>query len=178
MTKKKKKNTKKNKIQISPLYLFLLIIFAIVTIASPASLLVLFIGLMPSFVAFFVDNTPKKSTAISVLAFNITFCIPFLTDLWQQGFKIGGFNAGLDIISDPVSIIVMYMGATVGYGLHWLTTSVMENFLKSKMELRRKSIVKKQQALVKLWGPEVKSDYDASKESDEAAQDNTEQQEA
>lgn len=172
---KKKKKKKQNKQWL--LQLCGLVTFMLIGAISPAALMLLGIGLVPSYVAFFTDRAPKKSTAIAVLMFNLAGCMPYLMQAWNQGLR-GSIAAGIGLISDPATIVVMYSGAMVGYGLSWLLSGVIQNALHMRLTQRLKSIQKKQDELVKNWGSELKAmshssgdDNDDSQQASSSAQD-------
>jgi len=147
---KKKKGGKGNKVG-GKLQLFIVMLL-VLSIAFVSSAVILFIGLMPMFVAFFVDRSKKKTKSITVGAMNIAGCTPFLMELWTSG---GGMDRALSIILDPMAIIVIYAAAGVGYIIDWAMTLVVAAILYQRGIARKKAIEMRQIELEKRWGKEV-----------------------
>jgi len=146
LTKAQKRQKHKRK---RSLIFFFSTCMAIVALPTTVFLLV---GLLPTFVSFIVDRTKRKAQTMSVGALNLAACSPFLLDLWRHG---NSFGMMLDIISDPINIIIMYVGALAGYMVDWTLSGLISGILYKKAEMRVKEIEKKQKELVKRWGKEV-----------------------
>lgn len=130
----------------------LLLIFAVVGVWFMSSALILVIGLMPLFVAFFVDSSPNKTKAITVGAMNIAGITPFLIELWTTEATM---DKALTIIFDPMAIIVIYSAAGVGYVIDWAVTLMVASFMYQRGVARKKAIEERQAELIKRWGEEV-----------------------
>jgi hypothetical protein len=104
------------------------------------------------FVAFFVDRSQKKTRAITVGAMNIAGCTPFVMELWTTDSSM---EKALSIIMDPVSIIIMYVAAGVGYLIDWVVTAAVAGFLYQRGISRKDAIVKSQKEMIERWGEEV-----------------------
>ncbi len=148
---KRKPKRRKGKKQSRWLHTMLvgLILLSIVFLSSAV---VLFIGLLPMFVAFFVDRSKKKTKAITVGAMNIAGCVPFLMELWTSG---GTMETALSIIFDPMAIIVIYAAAGIGYLIDWTATIMIANLLYQRGVARKDTIEKRQKELIERWGEEV-----------------------
>ena len=123
--------------------------------------IVLIAGLLPSFVAVFVDRSRKKTKPITVGAMNLAGCSPFLIELWVQGHTV---PKALSVISSPMAIVVMYAAAAVGYLLDWAVTGAVANFMYQRGLDRQKAIAKRQAELMERWGKEVTGDVPLDEE--------------
>ncbi len=174
--RKKKKNVKKTKVSFGQIVLVVfLLVFAL--IMAPTTFFLL-IGMLPTWVLLFVDNTPRKSKTIAVGSVNLAACFLFLVKIWQYGNE---FSTAIEIITQPMSIVVMYCGAALGYFLDWSLSSVAVNILYERSRGRSKAIDLRKNELVKRWGPEVQgsvtgdsiSEEDADADGDSSGEDKT-----
>lgn len=124
----------------------------VMAIIFMASTIVLLVGMLPTVVAIFVDRTRQKNKAVTVGAMNLAGCTPFLLELWSQGHNVG---KSIDIITDPMAIVVMYAAAAVGYIIDWAMTGLVAGILYDRGQKRAVAIKKKQEELVERWGKEV-----------------------
>ncbi|MCC6597249.1 MAG: hypothetical protein IT559_00470 [Alphaproteobacteria bacterium] len=144
--KKKKRSGAKFKVQI-----FLIGFLLLSAVFLPTAVL-LFISLMPMFAAFFIDTTKKKLKTVTVGAMNMAGCMPFLMELWTSDHTL---EKSLDIILDPMAIIVVYAAAGVGYLIDWTLTSLVASMAYQRAISRKKAIEERQAALIERWGLEV-----------------------
>src|SRR5580704_3412906 len=49
------------------------------------TVVLIFLGLTPTLIAFFVDNDNEKSSAAAIGAMNCAGIVPFVIDLWIEG---------------------------------------------------------------------------------------------
>lgn len=145
---------RKGRLSVSGL-MFLFCLLVISSIFLPTTIL-LFIGMLPTIVAGYIDRTRRKAKTITVGAMNFAGCSPFLFQLWQQGHT---YQNSLDIILDPITITIMYIAAAAGYFLDWGMSGVVASFLQQKGIVEQKIIKEKQQELVERWGREVTGDF-------------------
>jgi len=143
---KTKKSAKKGK---NHLFLVALLILSGVFISTA---FVLFISLIPMFVAFFVDRSKKKYKAITVGAMNIAGCTPFLLDLWSSDHTL---DKAFSIILNPMAISVVYAAAGAGYLIDWTMTIIIANILYQRGQARIKALESRQGELIERWGIEV-----------------------
>lgn len=149
--KKKKKKSKMIKLRLPKREIFVIMLL-LMSIVFSSSALILFIGLLPLFVAFFVDRSKKKTRVITVGAMNIAGCTPFLMKLWMGG---GAIEQAVSIIFDPMAIIVIYSAAGAGYVIDWGMTLLVASILYQRGIARKKAIEKRQEELIQRWGKEV-----------------------
>ena len=130
----------------------LLIFIAVLSIVFLPTAVILFVGLIPSFVAFFVDSTPKKTKAVTVGSYNVMGCVPFMLDLWEVS---GDLDVAIDILFTPLTLVVIYAAAAVGYFIYWGAGLVISSFFYQQGQSRRSDIVKRKQELIERWGRDV-----------------------
>jgi len=142
---------KKNSGQKAQVYMMLVCI-ALTSAVFLSTAMIFYIGLIPSFVAFFVDQSPKKSKAVTVLAFNFMGCLPFVGQLWAGD---GTLALALNVMVNPVALVVIYSAAGVGYIIDWVAATSASSILYNQAVGRQTAIGKRQEDLVKRWGPSV-----------------------
>lgn len=113
--------------------------------------ILLVIGMLPTVVAALIDRK-GGARAITVGALNLCGCIPFLMDLWTKGHTTG---LALSLITDPLTIIVMYAAAGIGYMIDWALSGIVATILIQRSTSRLEAIRKRQGELVERWGKEV-----------------------
>ncbi len=129
-----------------------LIAFILLGLAFLPTSMLLFFGMLPSIVAFFVGARGRGVRASTIVAMNLAGCVPFVFKLWTTG---NDFEASIDIVSDMQSLVIMYMAAAFGYMIDWVVTGIVSSYLYQKGINRMKAIRKRQKALIELWGEEV-----------------------
>lgn len=146
-----KKTQKKKRSSSLSTNVFLVVLLLMSVVFLPTAI-IFFIGLLPTFVAFFVDRNKRKIKPVTVGAMNLAGCMPFVMELWTTGHSMSG---AVSIIFDPMAIIVIYAAAGVGYLLDWVVTIAVARFLYQRGLSRQKAIEKRQGELIKRWGEEV-----------------------
>ncbi|MCB1721006.1 MAG: hypothetical protein KDI11_04555 [Alphaproteobacteria bacterium] len=131
--------------------LFLIVLILMAAVFLPVAV-ILFIGLLPTFVAFYADRNKKKIKPITVGAMNIAGCMPFIMELWTTDMSM---SKALSVIMDPMAIIVIYSAAGIGYLIDWAVTMLVANFLYQRGRSRKNTIEKRQTELIARWGEEV-----------------------
>jgi hypothetical protein len=116
---------------------------------------VLFIGMLPTVMARLTDKTKEKTKVLTVGFMNFAGCFPFLYELVDTGLKL---ENALQILSDPLTIVMIYSCAVLGYAVEWLVTNMVAGLLVQKGRNRLETIKKIQEGMVKQWGPEVMGD--------------------
>ncbi|MAQ70783.1 MAG: hypothetical protein CL565_01175 [Alphaproteobacteria bacterium] len=109
----------------------------------------------PSIVASFIDKTKERLKALTVGCVNLGFCFPYWMKLVQGGHTP---EKAMQILN-PESLIVMYLGAGLGYLLEWICVYISVTLTQKKNKSRLKSIEKEKQHLTEKWGVEVTGNY-------------------
>lgn len=134
----------------------------LILLIVPAALIVLpttilfGIGMIPTIVAYVVDRDPDKSAPITVGGLNFCGCMPFAIDLWKHQHTIG---AAAKVFADPLSWLVMYSAAAVGWGIYYGIPPMVAGMEVTRAEKRVEVLKQKKVALVQEWGPDVAGDY-------------------
>jgi hypothetical protein len=140
------------------IFLSFLMIAAVVFI--PTTML-LFIGMLPTLVIRFIDRTPDRNRVLTVGFTNFAGCFPYWFQLVDDGHKIENAVA---ILSDPVTIVVMYISALAGYLIEWSLTGMIAGMVVQRGKKRLTEIEKLQKETVLRWGEEVTGDIPLDKD--------------
>ncbi len=124
----------------------------LLSLAFLQSTILIVVGMLPTLAAAVVDRTGKGTLAITIGAMNLAGCSPFLIQLWMNGHEL---DMGVEMLSNPFTIIVMYSGAAIGYVINWSLSGVVEALMVKKYSKRLEDISKRQEELEKRWGKEV-----------------------
>jgi hypothetical protein len=118
------------------------------------------ICLLPTLVAAIIDNHPQKTAWLTVGAMNVAGTIP----VWFQMLDAGQYSmldagraipAAFQLISQPMTVIISYGGAAIGWIIYYKVTPLVAAIVQSKNERRLRDIDKRQKTLVKKWGDGV-----------------------
>lgn len=133
-----------------------MVVLCLMSAVFVASTFLLFIGMLPTLVSFYVDRTKQKSRVVTVGALNLAGCTPFLYELWGAGHTL---DYSIYLITSPQTIVVVYAAAGVGYLLDWALSGIVSSILHQKGVTRHKQIQKRKKDLIERWGPEVTGEY-------------------
>lgn len=150
---KKGKKTKSGKLPWSAQ--MMLIMGAGMGLVFLQSTIIIAVGMLPTIVAALADKTGKGTLAITVGAMNLAGCSPFLIELWLSGHEL---DMGVKMISNPITIVVMYSAAAIGYVINWSLSGMVETVMVKKLHRRTKDIEERKAALKGIWGDEVTGD--------------------
>lgn len=131
--------------------MFMALAFMVGSIFLPTST-ILVVGMLPTIVCFLTERSRKKNRMITVGAMNLAGCMPFLLELWSKG---NSFQMAVQIIEEPMTLVIIYGAAAIGYLIDWSMVGIVANIMVQKALMRQKSIIERQEELVKRWGEEV-----------------------
>ncbi len=126
--------------------------FMLVALLFMPTTMIIMVGMLPSLVAFYVDNDRRKMGAMAILFLNLTPVVVYVMILWGKKHDI--VNA-LDILMDPMTVTVIYFSCFVGMMLNKFIPPIVGDFLRRNGVKRLAKIEKEQKELVKAWGPDV-----------------------
>ena len=129
-----------------------LALIASLFVALP-TVMVLAFGLVPTLVAFLIDPYKRKYCTRCVGALNVAGVVPYLLRLWSEGTN--SIEDVVLILGDPLSWMVMYAAAGLGWLLYLGLPSVISVYLTIKSEQRSRTLKSRQAELVDIWGEEV-----------------------
>lgn len=154
--KKKKKTNKKSVIGKMGFRAWVLVLISLVTaIVFFPSTLLLTVGLLPTLMAAVYVSAGHKNKVLTIGALNFAGCFPFLMMIWDTTDRM---QKSLELLADPVTTVVMYSAAAVGYVLNWGVTKTVKNVMLLGANNKIKSIEKEKEALEDRWGREVRGD--------------------
>ncbi|MGH1402922.1 MAG: hypothetical protein ACRBDL_01635 [Alphaproteobacteria bacterium] len=131
--------------------IFLIALILLGVIFLPTSLLLL-VGMLPSGFAFIVGARGRGVRASTVAAMNLSGCMPYIFKLWASG---NDFEVSIDILSDPQTIMIMYLAAAFGYMIDFVVTGLVSSYLFQKGVRRMRAIKERQKVIISHWGREV-----------------------
>lgn len=117
----------------------------------PTTILFL-VCMIPTMVAYIVDNSFNKTIWVTVGVMNLAGTIPAWFRLWDVGHTI---QNAFYVIMQPMTIIVSYGGAAVGWFIYINVTPFIASIIVMKNESRLKQINKRVQELSRKWGDDV-----------------------
>ncbi len=164
---KKKKSGKKGKKGNGLSFkgrLFLIGLILLGIIFLPTSMLLL-VGMLPSGFAFIIGHRGRGVRASTVAAMNLSGCTPYIFKLWASG---NNFEVSLDILSDPQTIMIMYLAAAFGYMIDFVVTGLVSSYLFQKGVRRMRAIKERQKVIISHWGREVAGAHMEEDEDQEA----------
>lgn len=128
------------------------VVLMLVLILSPATMLVLSVGMLPTVVAFIIDRAPKRYATTTVGALNFAGVFPFLFRLWLYGNDLYAATA---VLTDPPSLVAMYLAAAVGWGLYTGAPPAMAAIRRISAANTVRKLEARQKQLTEEWGSEV-----------------------
>jgi hypothetical protein len=120
--------------------------------------MILAAGLLPTAVAAVVDRLPGRYLPRTVGPTNLAgTALPVLT-LFRNDFSISG---ALHVLMDPHNWLIMYGGAAIGWGLHWVMPQIAHVTLDMIAKQTEQRLRRRADQLVGEWGAEVSGDRTA-----------------
>ena len=132
-------------------FTFLLLGVPTAIFAMPTALLIA-VGMVPSLVAYIIDRDPEKSAPMTVAPLNMCGILPFMMELWKHDHTM---QAAITKIADPLTWLVMYGAAGVGWALYFLVPPIVTNIEVMRAQGRIESLNGRKKDLIEEWGPDV-----------------------
>ncbi|NQV48791.1 MAG: hypothetical protein HQ504_13550 [Rhodospirillaceae bacterium] len=126
--------------------------FVVILVMSLPTVLLVFLGLLPTFVAYVVDLSPKKNAAFCVGGINLCGVFPFMMELWTGENTM---SQSIDILTNPYSLIVMFGASALGWMVYQSLPPVVAAFLTVIAQRRVSTLRNNQRNLIKEWGEDV-----------------------
>ena len=123
-------------------------------ILSPSSLMILSLGMLPTLVAFFCDQTEHKYAVYCVGGLNFCGTLPFLLKLISDHT----LSAAMNIMGNVFSLAIILGAAGFGWVLFLSIPPVISSFLIIMSDSRVKSLKITQQKIIDEWGSSVVED--------------------
>jgi hypothetical protein len=150
---KKKKSSKPKSSKMRVIYYIVGFILLIVILSFAAVLFIL--GMLPSFVASYIDRTQDRSQCRVVAACNFSGVMPYIVPLFKGGEITS--DAVNKLLFDPTVWLVMYGAAGAGWFLVWFFPQAVHFFLNLVQDSSVGGLRTKQQQIVDEWGLEVET---------------------
>ncbi|MBM3617691.1 MAG: hypothetical protein FJX23_04020 [Alphaproteobacteria bacterium] len=150
---KQKKTKGKKKGGVGTVVLGLFATLILIYFLSFAALLVI-LGLVPSFVAGYVDRTPDKAKAKVVAACNLAGIVPFVSDLVKQGITSNNVHS---VLLSGYTWLVMLGAAGLGWALVWGFPKASHAVLGYMQKSNVAALRKRQQQIIDEWGKDVET---------------------
>ncbi|MBL4692784.1 MAG: hypothetical protein JKY92_05590 [Magnetovibrio sp.] len=123
----------------------------LVVLAGP-TMIVLFFGLLPSFVAIIVDHSKGKSAAFCVGSINFIGVFPYVVKLWGTD---NTFNDAFAITTDLLSMLVMYASAAFGWLFFMFLPPLIASVVVIMQQRKVAQLRGEQKDLIEEWGADV-----------------------
>ena len=144
--------------------LLLLIIAApLIAVLLPTTML-LCLGLIPTAAVYLQDKTREKSFTITVGLLNLCGVLPSIGELWSRGQAM---QVATETVVDPLFWLMAFGAAAMGWLIFSGMPPLIAAYYTMASEARVRNVIQKQQALVEMWGEEVRGD--AEPEGDASA---------
>jgi len=123
--------------------------------------MVLAVTMLPTLVAYFVDNSPKKFLFRCVGSVNVCGSMPALIELWILGQNMDATQA---VLLNPIHWLWAYGSAGIGWLLFTMVPRAIATYVSHKAQKRVETLRRKQQKLIEEWGREVAREVRGSAE--------------
>ncbi len=148
--KQKKSNKKKRKINFSAVFLLFLLMIGCLLYLPVAILFI--VGMMPTFVAYLTDNIEGKNKTFTIGALNFSAFFYYFINILRHAMPM---EVAIEYLANPITIIVIYAAAALGYGLNYMSTLLISGVLKQKSLARIDKLEDKKKKLEERWGEKV-----------------------
>jgi hypothetical protein len=128
--------------------LMLVLVSALVALSLPTCMLLGF-GMLPSWVAYFIDRSQGRYAFRCVAGINITGVAPYALGLWATDHTLWD---AVDLLLDPISLSIMYGTAAIGWMLYLGMPPVVGTFLNVAAQRRIRELKDIQSDLISEWG--------------------------
>lgn len=133
--------------------IFVILISTVFIVTLKAGFIFFLLGLLPTVLAFIIDDHPRKHVYKAVLACNLAGMLPPLSHM--VGTRVTS-SALQGIISDPAVWLLIYGSAAAGWALVWICRGVAMMYMSVYTANRLSALERAQQRLVEEWGPNIR----------------------
>lgn len=135
-----------------------IILVGLITVSLP-TVMVIGIGMLPTFVAWICDRSEEKFATFCVGGLNFSGVFPYVMELWTGEHSM---RAATELLTNVFSLLVMFGSAGLGWMLFAAVPPVIATFLKVLSERRLAMLRAEQRKLVDEWGEEVRGESDTA----------------
>lgn len=131
----------------------LLIFFSLLLMAFlRTGFVFLIIGLLPSFVAYFMDVSKHRYAFRTIFACNLSGMLPYIGKLLAHGPSSALLQ---DIMSQGTNWVIIYMSALIGWLLIQVCPMIAQIFISGLHQTQISRMKAVQKKIEGEWGPEV-----------------------
>jgi len=110
--------------------------------------IILYGGMLPTLVAYLMDEQKSRHLFRTVAAMNLAGVIPYLEPTWRLGPSLGFVGYP---VSDMRTWVVIYGSAIAGFGMAWVIPMITDIFLDASFRVRLKRLESLEKELMKEW---------------------------
>lgn len=149
----------------------LMIVLSIIgfVIAALPTVIVLFVGMIPTIVAYIIDLTPGRYAARCVAGLNIAGVVPFLNNLWAS---TNDLPAAIGVVTDVYAWFAFYAASGVGWALFVSLPGFVATFKTYSAKRKANALRERLEQLKEEWGNEITGNASEDR-ADEAQPDPT-----
>ena len=134
--------------------ILVLVVVATLIFTLP-TVMVLIVGMIPTFIAYATDRRKEKYKTVSVGSLNFVGVLPLLVTLWTKDHS---FDMGFTVLADPFNWLMVLGSASAGWTIYLVAPSIVSIFLQARIELSVERLKKRQARLIEEWGEGVSGD--------------------
>ena len=116
------------------------------------TMIVVFVGMIPSLVTLIMDRSPRKYGALTVAAMNFAGVLPYLVKLWS---KSQSMENALSIVIDVFAMGVMFGAAGFGWMIFLTIPSFVASIFMVISQRRIATLRDKQRKIIEEWGESI-----------------------
>lgn len=133
----------------------MLLLVALGSVFAPPTVIILGIGLVPTFVARFANPNRIKGTVAAMTALNLAGIIPVLGMLYQKGHTI---ERAFILLGDVYIWLLLYGGAGLAAFLLWGVPIAVQAGYEIQARQYVKRLEKRRSRLIEEWGGQIIED--------------------
>lgn len=133
----------------------LFIVSAALIVLTQFGFIFLLLALLPSIVAYYVDNEPGSPIFKIVFTCNFAATLPSIMPMLTAAVQLKHFSV-TPLLQDPYAWLFVYSGAAAGWALIFLCRFVARLIVSMMYEYNVATLEKFQEHLVEEWGQQIK----------------------
>jgi hypothetical protein len=134
--------------------IYLVFVMGTAAMLLPTTLLIL-IGMIPTFVAAYIDRTKEQTAGLTVGAMNAAGVLPYLIELWRIGHTV---DQSIQLLADPMTLLTMYGAAAMGWILYLNIPPLMKVLAMRRRRSEADRLRSDMKELINTWGVDVAGD--------------------
>jgi hypothetical protein len=129
-----------------------MMVFALLAITALPLCVILLTGLIPTMVSVLTDRYHARYLTRTVGAMNLAGIAPLALQLWTHRF---GIDEAMALLSNPVSWLMMYGAAALGWALFFAMPSLARVVVDLRADQQQTELKARARQLVAEWGEDV-----------------------